>query len=1681
MNVNQTVLDAIELLANSKVEKANYNTTIQAQIISCEDASIGKYRCRYQDAIIYAYSNNIDTTYTNGSYVNILVPGNDMSKDKTILSSTTRSGVSYISQLDNQAVYDINGTNCINVNDIDKFYLNTLNRDYKYTIYQYGEPSDISLDDLALAYYIRRSSSIKVAATFKTSIAPERQTRGHYGITYNLRFLDNTSNQEVIRSYTINEDNMKDNPYRLAYGTEQSQYFKIDGQNFIRIESIEIFNKEFPGANGVITDRRLETGDIEITNLKFFGTSKLSESELNGLSISLSVPEGLIFKDDSTTADYKTITAKVRIKGKEVAIDKNFSFYWGRENNQVMANNRYYNKHLGRGWQCLNQSNIIDADPTVPNDPNAIIEWVPAGNIYKMSFTAATASDNKIKVVVVYNGNTASKQVNIKNLCAETPQLTIESSNGTKFYYDIGHPTLTCKVNGTQPQNYHYYWAYVSDNQVLEELPKTTSENTAYTAAVTALTNLQNEIIAGTKFENAQKENLTTLQNNVKAFNSIQRVEGNKIYNVQINDITDSRTFKCTVVNENGILLGTPSITLENTLSGEDLYSLVINNGTQVFQYNENGVAPNSKSLDSPQEILPLSFTIYDNLGQPIQEDILENINNCRIKWEFPKTDTMLVDSQENGLDFDEDENYRYYDDKPTLFYNISQRYYIQKQRNQIKLTVRYKGLSLSAETNFTFAKQGEPGTNGTEYIVKLVPNTTMSVPPLAPMITKAGNKYILNYGLGTSAAETELSINNSYKFFKAQLWHSGELVWEGNSMTDTAQDNLTQPSSVIWSVLKNKYNNTYSDASAFEIVNANNGQIKYTGDHLDSNLSTPLANIIKCSIDWEGKTYYGTIPIVTAWTSNEKYRVKLKDYTGFRYVMYTSDGVLPQYDDTSPFEFICEEFIDNIWEDISLVSGIHAISYEPSVIGNYLSKDGAAINSLLLEILPNNGYEKNQCIIRPKSKYDGLCVNNAVCCIYKQNNVIIGKINVPIHFLLNKYGLSHINEWDGNSVQVDQEGGFILSPQVGAGRKENDHSFTGVLMGQVRSPDKSEPQSGLFGYNSGARTFFLNSQNGSAIFGKADNGQIIIDPIAQKAMIYSHNFWKSTNYGQDGLPIDYTSSGQAGAGLLINLTAPEIRFGNGKFSVNPQGILHAEEANISGVITATTLNLGNNATIPIEKIDGLQNELSGYIKENGVVGGPLPLWQEDAIYAINDIIRDNGKIYKCILAHTSAQSNKPPNATYWEEDSSLTTFVVSSNGLLTASNAIIYGTIYASAGKIGGLDLLNNGIKSSNNAFSLNADGTGHIGGFSFEDYNPNPDLTTTPPQSYGGLTYGSLVEIRPDKLYVSSTPDLYKNSFYAITNHGSYIGIRNDQTSTSSSTQGIYLGYVPPTLDYSNSTPWSFSSHKWGMFCDQSSTIWVNGNLDVMVGSDSPGRPSTGNIQLYTPKSSLNLKGSGGATQLTSYLGLSLYVGYNDDQTEHDIEIQDAYGDVRLSTGVMNKSDKYSGHIEFNTQKTKIRISGQSPRLVPTHDTAVVDLGRDTQDGYRFNNVFCLNVDTSSDRKLKDILGQIDFAEDFIMSLQPISFMWKKGDHRRTRMGFIAQDVAKVCKNLNQNLSVVAASYKSNDPDEEVEPYFGEQVDDNLLSWGLSYDQFIAPIIAVLQKQQKRIKELEDIIYEN
>ena len=110
------------------------------------------------------------------------------------------------------------------------------------------------------------------------------------------------------------------------------------------------------------------------------------------------------------------------------------------------------------------------------------------------------------------------------------------------------------------------------------------------------------------------------------------------------------------------------------------------------------------------------------------------------------------------------------------------------------------------------------------------------------------------------------------------------------------------------------------------------------------------------------------------------------------------------------------------------------------------------------------------------------------------------------------------------------------------------------------------------------------------------------------------------------------------------------------------------------------------------------------------------------------------------------------------------------------------------------------------------------------------------------------------------------------------------------------------------------------------------------------------------------------------------------------------------------------------------------------------------------------------SSDAKKKDVVGDVDFAEDLIMGLRPIEFQWKKSSHKRTHMGFIAQEMAALGEELGKDLSVYDARYEK-----EFEEYHGEKVDDSKLTWHVNYSELIPPIVKVIQEQNKRIKELE------
>lgn len=1144
-NIESNICKAIDIIVKKAVNQASYDKTIQATILSCVDATIGKYKVKYQDSTFYAYSGNSDTTYTDGSNVYILIPGNDMKKDKTILGTTKKLGINYIATSEGEESYEPIGNNCISSSIT--FGLSSYSKvGQEKILYSRDFPNKnlIKVDSASAEEYIKQSANLICSMKVRTLLPPEQQSRGNYGIIFALDFLDNATNKTITRNYVIDVDKMTGNPYKLVYSTKQYGIFDIDGINFKSIKEIKLFCYNFPNRKENYTD------DIFIEDLQFYGVAKLSEEDINGCSLSIITPQGNFFNKNANKNDYKKLQAQVRVKGK--VIDNNsqkLPFYWFVEDINITSKSLGYHKYGGQGWRCLNKYNIIQ-DANEENGEAAIVEYVALDSEYKVYFEDVIAKETKYKCVVIYDESALEKQIVIKNYNSNY-QFSLVSDLGEQFYYDVGYPTLTCLMNGEQIKdtgNYEFSWITVDSIGGFSNLEETTAENEEYNKAVKNKKNLEKAISDGTKYYEVVKDELDRYNAVIEKYNTITRVEKDKIIHIDVRSITRNKTYKCAVYyirNGNKTFLGSASITLTNSLGTEGSYTLVINNGIQTFKYNENGISPASKSLEKPIILQALTFTIYNNLGQPIDDEVAKH---CKIKWIVPSKNTMLkISSDYNNVKKDEDliNNTTTYNNITTLTYGIEDKYSVNKVRNNIQLAVEYKEMNLIAETNFTFVKEGESGTNGTDIVCKIVPNVEDGKPiPVYPILTKSGATYSFNFEKKKNAESN----------FKIEIWKDGEIVFSGS----TTSGNTT----VVWSVLKNKYGLDYGNSSgtdySFIQINAQNGNVTeaVTGKEPKEPLAwgrLGVANIIKATVKYDGVTYYVTMPIIVAEIYDYNYKVNLKDYTGFRYVIYNADGRKPKYDNATPFTLEVKKRMQeaNGYVDISTNSKTNYTWDRKGSILEYHQSSGTNDSTCweeksslhLIDISPEN-ISINQHSYKPIDNYDGQCVNNGIVCTIKDennNNKKVADIYIPVHLYLNRFNNAAINDWDGNSVNVNSNGGFILSPQVGAGIKDNSNAFTGIVMGKVQEANQNNIEVGLFGYNKGQRNIFLDAETGKAIFGVNNGGQIILDPSDGKAEI------KSGNY-KDGV-----------GGMLIDLTTPEIKFGTGYFSVNSSGYLTAK------------------------------------------------------------------------------------------------------------------------------------------------------------------------------------------------------------------------------------------------------------------------------------------------------------------------------------------------------------------------------------------------------------------------------------------------------------------------------------------------------------------------------------------
>lgn len=227
-----------------------------------------------------------------------------------------------------------------------------------------------------------------------------------------------------------------------------------------------------------------------------------------------------------------------------------------------------------------------------------------------------------------------------------------------------------------------------------------------------------------------------------------------------------------------------------------------------------------------------------------------------------------------------------------------------------------------------------------------------------------------------------------------------------------------------------------------------------------------------------EENSYLGTLKIKVFSLENEElsilfpisYSNNEKNYIeGADTIIYNSLGVDPSFYQNEYRIFNIEN-----GEQTNVTWSIMAYDSEGNVI-----EDSAYIPKI----------ENN--ILIPYTFYIGnINEFNIVYCKDEDDLIIYAQ---PIIIIQNRYSSNMLNEWNGN-FELNEENGTIMSTLLGAGKKNEDNSFSGILFGDVEGAIAENGTGiGLYGFHNGAQSFaFLN--NGTGFIGKSGRGRIIFD-----------------------------------------------------------------------------------------------------------------------------------------------------------------------------------------------------------------------------------------------------------------------------------------------------------------------------------------------------------------------------------------------------------------------------------------------------------------------------------------------------------------------------------------------------------------------------------------------------------
>ena len=1020
-----SLLQAIDYLVNNRIDKINKDVTITCTIKKCNNSLTQEYQVNYNGGFLNAYAQE-GTSYSENQEVFVLVPEGDFTKRKLIIGKASQvtedENITFVSSLIND--YNMIGQNTVvDTNGVLPQGLHSYLTSEYILLYQHGdeEHSILAFNENEFSNYIKDAEALLIEASFMTRLprAHRLAKNGKYGIQFVLAFKNQDKPEETkYVSYVLDSNNMTGNPFLYNSYTDQYAIFPIDTENYLYVDSIMIWSEGFVTESDTV-QANFWGADILIKEPEIYGLRKITATK-GDYVLRLSTPQGAVFTSFEQT---ETLTAMGTVMYQvNTNVSDSTTYYWFAKDDRIDASSEEYNIYGGSGWRYLSGKGN-----------NREMETSGYGN---------RAYENIYMLAAVYKEQVILKQEFTFYNEAASRDITIESDLGTTFSFDRGTPVLTCMIDGNSsgfdpdyPDEYFTFsWSKIDEyggttalNVTYEDLKK------QYDEAIEA--GLEYNIIASIRNRMIEMEGVEFDRNVLKYL---------------ISQIAASATFSCSVFlkeTETGdsFFIGSAQITLSNEdVASPTDYYILIENGDQVFQYSESGVAPTSERYQDPQEVLPLECHFYDPAGLEV------NAETYTVKWKVPLDNTLIVTPRE-GMVINPATSLEEWYAQATYPLDIEDSYDYQATTNQVTCIVTYQGVEYQRDSDLFFTKVGENGTNGTDVVCKISPVKEPSKGLLAIKTTNNTNPE-WNNGQGMGVV--------SLKF---QAYNRTELL---NTQT------------VLWTISGGNGNQSRYLSIGKEI-----GDINW-----EDSGSGHRNQIVRGETEFEGQTYYAFYPIPHIdYRSGTNYEVIINKTWTLKSITYNADGRNPLYNKNQGLFFSLSNGAANKYIVFDAIGGIEDNSKTTAISLSFEKNTKSIIKSVQGNNVNEDGLY--YVYITPDDVYDGAWCNNIVRARIYGSEQEVGQnpeatVYMPIYMSLNTFGLASLNAWDGNHVEINEDENYILAPQIGAGYKDDNNRFTGVVMGTAQTYDQSEPDIGLLGYSEGKQSIFLDAETGNAIFG---------------------------------------------------------------------------------------------------------------------------------------------------------------------------------------------------------------------------------------------------------------------------------------------------------------------------------------------------------------------------------------------------------------------------------------------------------------------------------------------------------------------------------------------------------------------------------------------------------------------